>query len=72
MPPAGYATYVVSSPTIPSTCWDNNPCVYSDKLPGVCTGAINSKGSKTLSPACQTVVDHTDNFTYVDGGKFLL
>ena len=62
---AGYGTYILSSPTVPTSCWDNNPCAYSDQLPGVCTGAVDSLGHATLSGPCQDVADNQDVFQCV-------
>lgn len=65
---AGYGTYILSSPTVPTSCWDNNPCAYSDQLPGVCTGAVDSLGHATLSGPCQDVADNQDVFQCVWSG----
>ncbi|KFM25318.1 hypothetical protein F751_3998 [Auxenochlorella protothecoides] len=57
-----YGTYILASPKVPTSCWDNNPCAYSTEIPAACTGALNAEGVATLSNACQLVVSNMNDF----------
>lgn len=61
-PTSAYGTYILASPKVPTSCWDNNPCAYSTEIPAACTGALNAEGVATLSNACQLVVSNMNDF----------